>query len=619
MTDRLGAHLVPGGIMFAVRARDAEFVELCLFKEGQETRVSLQRDGDLFRTFLANAGPGLRYGYRASGPWSPEQGCFFDPSKLLVDPYALLLDERFKFDPRLAIRGVDTAGLAPKAVVTAPLPSIAPRAPVFRPGGLIYELNVRSFTRLHFEIPPHLRGTIGALRHPAVISHLRKLHVNAVELMPVVACLDERHLPPLGLRNSWGYNPVVPMALDPGLVPGGIQELRDTVETLREAGIGVILDLVLNHTAESDLRGPTLSLRGLDNRCYARGQDGTLINDTGTGNTLMASDAPVRDLIVATLRHFAGNCGVDGFRFDLATVLAREPGFNPHAPIFEAIKQDPLLADRVLIAEPWDVGPGGYQLGKFPSTWLEWNDRYRDDVRRFWRGDASMAGRLATRIAGSSDVFEGEKTRTVNFIASHDGFALADLVSFEQRHNEANGEVNRDGQQENYSWNNGAEGPSTDPDVVRRRKEDARALLATLFASRGTIMLTAGDEFGRSQNGNNNAYAQDNAVTWLDWSNRDLALENFVAQCAAFRAISPQLRELTFLKDVDWCDLDNMPMTPEKWDTPDCAGFELRLPLDDCDAVILRFDRIRRVVSISRVNDGLNGGQFQSSHGLPSQ
>lgn len=603
MTDLLGAHPTPHGTLFAVRARDAEFVELCFFKESQETRVPLQHDGDVFRTFVANVGPGLRYGYRASGPWSPERGFFFDPSKLLVDPYALTLDDRFKFDSRLAERSVDTADLVPKAIVTAQLLPVSPRPPVFRPGGLIYELNVRSFTRLHFEIPPHLRGTIGALGHPAIISHLRKLHVNAIELMPVVAWIDERHLEPLGLRNAWGYNPVVPMALDPGLAPGGIKELRDTVETLRDAGIGVILDLVLNHTGESDLLGPILSLRGLDNRCYARDPDGALVNDTGTGNTLMASDPAVRDLIVGTLRHFAGNCGVDGFRFDLAPVLARESGFNSHAAIFEAIRQDPLLTDRVLIAEPWDVGPGGYQLGKFPSTWLEWNDRYRDDVRRFWRGDAGMAGRLATRIAGSSDVFEGDKTRTVNFIASHDGFALADLVAYEHRHNEANGEANRDGQEENYSWNNGIEGPSADPNVLARRQEDARALLATLFASRGTIMLTAGDEFGRSQNGNNNAYAQDNATTWLDWSNRNLALENFVAQCAAFRAASPQLQAPEFLKNADWRDLDGQTMTPEKWNAPDCPGFELRLHAEDGDTIALRFDRGHRLASLSRITD----------------
>jgi glycogen operon protein len=304
-------------------------------------------------------------------------------------------------------------------------------------------------------------------------------------------------------------------------------------------------------------------------------------------------------MLLETLRHFAGNCGVDGFRFDLAPVLARAPDFDPHAPLFDAIAQDPLLADRILIAEPWDIGPGGYQLGNFPPAWLEWNDRYRDDVRRFWRGDPGMAGRLATRIAGSSDVFAGTATRTVNFVASHDGFSLADLTAHERRHNQANGEGNRDGHGENFSWNNGVEGPSANPIVTRRRQADARALLATLFASRGTILLTAGDEFGRSQRGNNNAYAQDNAATWLDWTHRDQALENFAAQCAAFRASCPQLQALEFLVNADWRDLEDESMTPAKWDAPDCAGFELRLPAENGEIIALRFDRKLQICSMT--------------------
>ena len=604
MTDCPGAHPVRGGTKFAICARDAELVELCLFDGDREIRLAMQRQNNLHVAFAAGVGPGQRYGFRATGAWAPDQGLLFDPAKLLVDPYALTLDRAFSLDPDLAIRGADTAHLVPKAVVTAPIETLASRPPVFRPGGLIYELNVRGFTRLHYEVPPHLRGTIAALAHPAIISYFKKLHVNAVELMPVVAWIDERHLPPLGLRNAWGYNPVVPMALDPRLAPGGIEELRDTVEALREADIGVILDLVLNHTGESDLHGPTLSLRGLDNRCYARAADGALVNDTGTGNTLDSADPIVREMMLNTLRHFVGNCGVDGFRFDLAPVLARAPDFDPQAPLFDAIMQDPLLADRILIAEPWDIGPGGYQLGNFPPTWLEWNDRYRDDVRRFWRGDPGVAGRLATRIAGSSDVFAGAATRTVNFVASHDGFSLADLAAYERRHNQANGEGNRDGHGENFSWNNGVEGPSADPIVTRRRQADARALLATLFASRGTVLFTAGDEFGRSQRGNNNAYAQDNAVTWLDWTHRDQALEDFVVQCATFRASCPQLRAVEFLTDADWRDLEGEPMTPAKWDAPDCAGFELRLPADNGEIVALRFDRKLQICSMARTVPG---------------
>ncbi len=588
---RLGAHLVPGGAEFAVRARDATAVELCLFDGDRERRIALTREGDIFTAFVPGIEADQRYGYRAAGLWMPERSHLFDPSKLLVDPYALVLDQPFRFDPSLSAHGADTAALVPKAVVSAEQPAKDANPPVFSPGGLIYELNVRGFTRLHHEIAPHLRGTLAALTHPAILSHFKKLHVAAIELMPVVAWADERHLPPLGLRNAWGYNPVALMALDPRLAPGGPQELRETVEVLHDHGIGVILDLVLNHTGESDLAGPTLSLRGLDNRCYARGPDGALINDTGTGNTLNAADPVVQDLILSTLRHFAGACGVDGFRFDLAPVLARQPGFNPHAAIFDAIAQDPLLSSRVLIAEPWDVGPGGYQLGHFPANWLEWNDRFRDDVRRFWRGDAGMAGTLATRLAGSSDVFSGNRTRSVNYLASHDGFTLADLVSYENRHNQANGEANRDGQAENHSWNNGAEGPSSDPEIQARRGQDLRALLTTLFASRGTIMLAAGDEFGRTQKGNNNAYAQDNAISWLDWSNRDSALENFVARLAAFRASCPKLRDQSFLMNADWRDLDGAAMTTEKWEAPDCPGFELRLPCANGDTLRLRFDR----------------------------
>jgi glycogen operon protein len=417
------------------------------------------------------------------------------------------------------------------------------------------------------------------------------MHVNAVELMPITAWIDERHLVALGLRNAWGYNPVVPMALDPGLAPGGVEELRSTVAALHDAGIGVILDLVFNHTGEGDLLGPTLSLRGLDNRCYARAADGALINVTGTGNTLDGGDDAVRVMILDTLRHFVGACGIDGFRFDLAPVLARHPSFDPQAPIFGDIAADPLLADRVMIAEPWDIGPGGYQLGNFPDRWLEWNDRYRDDVRRFWRGDPHMARMLATRLTGSSDTFRGAASRSVNFICAHDGFTMADLVTYEERHNEANGENNRDGHGENYSRNHGIEGPTTDPLILARRKTGLCALLATLFASKGAILLTAGDEFGRSQQGNNNAYAQDNAVSWIDWNSRDRTIEDYAAQLAAIRASYPAIGDPAFLEKADWHDLDGNVMTPEKWALPDLPGFTLRLPLDAGNRLAITIDR----------------------------
>lgn len=535
MNVAFGAIVEGDSTCFTVRAPLAFQVWLCLFEDDVETRHPMTRDGDNWLVVLPQDLTGARYGYRAAGEWAPERGRWFDQAKLLVDPHAKVLNRRFIQHPSLGQFGIETAGIVPRAIVPAPTQSLAPRPPLFTRGGLIYEVNVRGFTKLHPQVPEAQRGTIAALAHPAVLAHLQALHVGAVELMPIVAWIDERHLPPLGLANAWGYNPVAMMALDPGLCPGGVAELRDTVAALHRAGIGVILDLAFNHTGESDIHGGVLSLRGLDDACYAHSPDGSLINDTGCGNTLDFANPAVRALTLDSLRHFVGACGVDGFRFDLATILARGPAFAADAPIFAEIAADPLLADRVLIAEPWDMGPGGYQLGAFPSHWLEWNDCFRDDVRKFWRGDGDI-GAVATRLAGSSDVFERSKCRSINFVAAHDGFTLADTVAYAQRRNEDNGEQNRDGMAENYSWDNGVEGPIDDPAVIASRRADVRALLGTLFASTGTIMITAGDEFGRTQHGNNNAYAQDNATTWLNWENRDRELESHVVALAAWRA-----------------------------------------------------------------------------------
>lgn len=586
-----GASLIDGGTRFVVRARDAAGVWLCLFDGDSERRVAMTRDGDWFVCDVAGVGPGQRYGYRAEGEWAPHAGRWFDPAKLLIDPYAVELDRRFAYDPALSQFGADTAAIVPRAIVTAATEPVRREPPRIDPARPIYELNVRGFTMLHPDVPEAQRGTIAALAHPSVIAHLRKIGVGAVELMPIVAWIDERHLPPLGLTNAWGYNPVAMMAIDLGLAPGGVAELRDTIAKLHAAEIGVILDVVFNHSGESDVHGPVLSLRGLDDRSYAHAPDGSLINDTGTGNTLDAGDAGVRDLILASLRHFAA-LGVDGFRFDLAPVIARSPGFDAHAPIFAAIAADPLLANRVMIAEPWDIGPGGYQLGRFPADWLEWNDRYRDDVRRFWRGDGGV-GTLATRMMGSADIF-GSPTRSVNFLAAHDGFTLADLVSHVERHNHANGEDNRDGHRDNLSWNHGVEGPTDDAAVNAARAADLRALLATLFATRGHIQLTAGDEFGRSQRGNNNAYAQDNAITWVDWTARDVALEEHVADLARWRRERPAVFDRTVPDQATWLTLDGTPMTPERWEAPDCPGFELRLP-----GASIRIDRAARTVTLA--------------------
>ncbi len=525
----------------------------------------MRREGDDWLANLPEEMPGVRYGYRAEGEWAPHRGLWFDPTKLLVDPYAVKLDRRFVQHPSLAVFGEDTAAIVPRAIVPDRLPAVRRRKPRFARGELIYEVNVRGFSMLHPEVPEALRGTVAALAHPAVIAHLKKIGVGAVELMPVVAWIDERHLPPLGLTNAWGYNPVALMAIDPGICPGGVAELRETVAALHKAGIGVILDLVFNHTGESDVHGGVLSLRGLDNAAYAHAPDGSLINDTGCGNTLDFAQPALRALVLDSLRHFVRHCGIDGFRFDLATIMARGPGFSEQAPIFAEIAADPLLADRVLIAEPWDIGPGGYQLGNFPPNWLEWNDRFRDDVRRFWRGDGGV-GALATRLAGSSDVF-GKDCRSVNFLAAHDGFTLADTVAYAERHNHANGEDNRDGHGDNQSWNCGTEGPSSDPAVIARRQADQRALLATLFASVGTIMLTAGDEFGRSQAGNNNAYCQDNAIGWIDWQNRDRQLEDFVADLACDRT-ARRGALMEFPEPGVWLRSDGITMTKADWMDP---------------------------------------------------
>ncbi|MGC4025109.1 MAG: glycogen debranching protein GlgX [Mesorhizobium sp.] len=574
----LGSTIANGGVQFAVWSGTAKAMWLCLFdKHGSETRVEMQRDNEgVFSAMAARAGEGQRYGFRADGDYAPQQGLWFDPDKLLIDPYAVELDGAYTHDTRLALQrgsAVDTAPLLPKAIVKR-LPEAIQTTPFFHPGGLIYELQVRAFTTLHPDVPEKLRGTVGALAHPVIIEHLKKLHVSAVELMPITAWMDERHLPPLGLHNAWGYNPVSFMALDPRLCPGGVKELRETVEALHESGIGVILDLVFNHTAESDMQGPTVSLRGLDAQAYYRSLDGRLVNDTGTGNTVACDHPVVRRLVLDSLRHFVRHAGVDGFRFDLAPILGRDDnGFDAHAALLQEMRGDPLLGDRVLIAEPWDIGRDGYQLGNFGAPFLEWNDKARDDFRRFWRGDWGMVGGLATRLAGSSDVFQrdGEGgTRTVNFIAAHDGLTLTDLVSVERKHNEANGENNRDGHDDNLSWNNGVEGSTDDATILAARQRDLKALLATLFASRGAIMLTAGDEFGRTQHGNNNAYCQDNELTWLDWAGRDRELERYAFRLAALRAGFPGFAQTHFLtgSDVEWLTETGEPMNTADWEDP---------------------------------------------------
>jgi glycogen operon protein len=602
-----GVDLFEDGARFCVFSRHAENVSICLFDGERETqRLRLHRDGEFFAGFVPGVGPGRRYGLRADGPWDPRRGHRFDPDKLLVDPFATRLDRAFAYDALLAAprgHGGDTAALVPKAVIERPV--ITRSETTKATPRLVYEVCVKAHTKLDPGVPLDLRGTLRGLAQPHVVERFVKLGVSHVELMPIAAWIDERHLPPLGLTNAWGYNPVALSAPDPRLAPNGLADLADVCAALRSSGIGVVLDVVYNHTGESDAHGPTLSLRGLDNAVYYRHDGGgAFINDAGCGNILACDEPAVVQLVTGALRNFA-RAGVAGFRFDLAATLGRRAtGFDRDAPLLQAITDDPALRALELIAEPWDVGPGGYRLGAFRAPWREWNDRFRDDVRRFWRGDAGAAGALATRLCGSADVFAHDgrtPSASVNFVAAHDGFALRDLVSYAHKNNWKNGEHNRDGNDGEIAWNCGVEGETDDAAANARRAADVRALLATLLLSRGTPMLTAGDEFGRTQGGNNNAYAQDNATTWLDWIAADRKLAEFVAALAALRAKTPTLCEDRFLTgriegeapcpDAVWTRADGGIMADHDWRDTDFVGLTLTPVLTPGARAHLAFNR----------------------------
>ncbi|AZG78011.1 glycogen debranching protein GlgX [Methylocystis rosea] len=584
--EPLGLTPDASGANVAVFSAHAEAIELCLFDDSDEeiARIKLPaRSGDVFHGHIEGLTEGQRYGFRAHGPDAPEAGHRFSPAKLLVDPYALALDRAFTLHPSLFAYGetarVDSALHVPKAIVTKPVPaeSLRPKHP-WR-DTIIYELHVKGFTATHPDIPQHLRGTFAGLAHDAAIAHLRRLGVTTLELLPCAAWIDERHLPPLGLSNYWGYNPIAMMAPDPRLAPGGWREVREAVARLHDAGLEVILDVVFNHTGESDEFGPTVSFRGLDNASYYRLADdrARYVNDSGCGNILDCDRAPVVRLIMDALRAWAVYGGVDGFRFDLATTLARRSsGFDRDAPLLSAILQDPVLRDLKLIAEPWDMGQGGYRLGDFPEPFAEWNDRYRDSARGFWRGDSCGVAELATRFSGSQDVFARRRpSRSVNFITAHDGFTLRDLVSYAHKHNEANGEENRDGADHNLSWNNGVEGESADAAIHAARARDARNLLATLLFSRGTPMLAMGPELGKTQSGNNNAYAQDNALSWIDWAHADEELIATTSKLIALRKRHAALhddrfldgapRDASLIPDVEWLRPDGATMREDDW------------------------------------------------------
>ncbi len=570
---RLGARLAADGVHFGVVSSSAERIELCLFDDDEhETRLTLPgREGDVHFGFVAELAAGARYGFRAHGLFEPSEGLRFDPSKLLVDPYALRLDRPFRDHRDLRTFGTETAHLVPRGIVE----DIARDARPLPPGlpGFTYEVLTRGFSMRHPGVRPEFRGTVLAFTEEPVLDHLTRLGVETVELMPLAAWLDERHLSALGLSNAWGYNPIAHMAPDPRLAPNGLSDVRRAVEALHARGIRVLLDVVLNHSGESDEAGATISYRGLDNGLYYRLRDddsALYVNDTGTGNTFAAEREPVVRLFLDTLRTWAATTGIDGFRYDLAPVLGRDRhGFSPHAPFFRALARDRVLGGLIHVAEPWDIGPGGYRVGAFPPPFLEWQDRFRDDVRRFWRGEDAMVPALAMRLAGSHDLFD-KPSRGVNMVAAHDGFSLADLVMYERRHNEANGEDNRDGHSENHSWNNGAEGPTDDPAIIAARGRDMRALLATLFLSRGNLLLVAGDEFGRTQGGNNNAYAQDNETVWLDWESADEGMAAMVARLAAIRRRFPALAGTEFAAGgtAAWLSERGRPMENREWDDP---------------------------------------------------
>ncbi|WP_375452726.1 glycogen debranching protein GlgX [uncultured Devosia sp.] len=606
----LGATIVDGGVNFAVYSETASAIWVSVYDEQDEEtdRFELDVHEDNIRAGLvAGLGAGTRYGLRADGEYNPSQGYFFDPAKLLVDPYARRLDRVFVRSPRLRLHrdeAEDTAPLIPKAIVVGDgNEAVMPRK---RAPQLMYELNVRGFTMRHPSVQGPLRGTVAGLTTKRVIDHFKYLGVDTIELMPIAAWIDDGHLPSLGLTNAWGYNPVSYFAPDPRLMPRGPQELRNMTDLYRKNGISVILDVVYNHTGEGDENGPMLSLMGLDAKTYYRfvevNGEQQLVNDTGTGNTLRCDHPAVQRLVTESLRYWIEEMGVSGFRFDLAPVLGREPGFNPNAVMLQKIKADPVLSKAILVAEPWDPGPGGYQLGQFGREFREWNDTYRDGVRSFWRGDDGKIGALAGKVAGSAEIFNfaGRKpTHGVNLLAVHDGFTLRDLVSYNDKRNAANGEGNRDGHSHNSSWNCGAEGETDDDAINGARRRDVRALLATLFLSRGTPLIQQGDEMYRTQGGNNNAYAQDNDITWVDWENNDGDLVDFVAALQKFRKAHPALTHEHFLtgaidkagiRDVAWLHPDGREMNEGDWQWSGASVLGMQLRSKD-DEVLVWFNR----------------------------
>jgi isoamylase len=610
------------GVNFAVFSENAESIEVCLFDSDgvrETVRIKLPEYTDeVFHGYVRGIGPGQLYGLRVYGPYAPEEGHRFNPNKLLLDPYAKELqgtitwhDALFGYrigskKADLSFDSRDSARYMPKCVVVEAESRWMPSFPwqneqrphVHWSETIIYEAHVKGLTIKNPKVPSKLRGTFAGLAHPRVIEHLVKLGVTAIELQPVQAFLDDRYLVDRGLKNYWGYNTICFFAPAPRYTSNGgdVSEIRHMVHRLHEAGIEVILDVVYNHTAEGSHLGPTLSFRGIDNAAYYMLADDKryYFDTTGCGNTINQFHPRILQMIMDSLRYWAEECHVDGFRFDLASSLGRERReFEGNARFFDAVLQDPTLSQLKLIAEPWDVGAGGYRLGGFPPGWAEWNGRYRDDVRSYWKGDQGYMPKMTGGFLGSADLFDQRGRRpwsSINFVTAHDGFTLSDLVSYDRKHNEANGEDNKDGHDDNRSWNCGQEGPTEDAKILDLRDRMRRNLMATLLLSQGTPMILMGDELGRTQGGNNNAYCQDNETSWLNWSDvgaRDEAFLDFAAKLTALRKRLPLLRQTRFLhgdpsasdgtKDITWFRPDGKEMVQADWDNglSKCIGIML--------------------------------------------
>jgi isoamylase len=622
----MGASYDGLGVNFAVFSANATKIEVCLFDPSgrkELARLALPEcTNEIWHGYLPEAGPGLVYGYRAHGPFEPQHGHRFNPHKLLLDPYAKKLSGPFRWSdamfgyrfnsPRadLSFDRRDSGQAMPKAVVVDDTYNWGndrrPNVPWAKT--VIYETHVRGISILREDVRPEHRGTFSALANPRFIDHLLKLGITTVELMPVHAFLHDRFLLEKGLRNYWGYNTLSFFAPEPAyLSKGELDEIRIAVRRLHAAGIEVILDVVYNHTASGNEMGPTLCFRGLDNASYFRlvpGNERYYLNETGCGNTLNTSHPRVMQLVLDSLRYWAESFRIDGFRFDLGATLGRETtGFDPRHSFFEAMLQDPVLSRLKLISEPWDIGLGGYQLGNHPPGFAEWNDKYRDGMRKFWRGDAGMRPEFAARISGSADLFNKRWRKpwaSINFVTSHDGFTLNDLVSYIHKHNEENGENNNDGHSENYSANWGVEGPTDDPVVLDLRNRVRRAMLTTLILAQGTPMLLAGDEFGRTQRGNNNAYCQDNAISWVDWSLAETeegeALIDYVSKLIAIRRSFEAVDGGRFLygnedlgdgiADIGWFDERGQALSQEAWHYAEGRAISVRRASRNADGQV---------------------------------